>query len=261
MTRHSALFAGKVRHRRYLPRAHTFDYPLFMVYLDLDDIETVCAKSRYWSSDRRNLVEFRREDYLGAESELPLKAAVQQKILEKTGQAHQGPVHMLTHLRYWGFCFNPVSFYFCYHPNGEHLEHIVAEINNTPWNERYAYVLSSEQSTGSGGLYRFEFDKVFHVSPFMPMDLHYQWQFRLKQQSLAVHMRLYRRAHRIFDATLALRRQALTTRAMHIMPLKYPFLCVNVLWRIYWQALRLWLKRIPVYTHPQKQNMQTHTNL
>jgi len=245
----SRLYQGWVRHRRYLPKPHACRYPVFMSWLDLNEIDRVIEKSRFWSRERLNLVSFVRGDYLG-EQDQDLRAAVTERIKQQTGESFDGRICLLTHLRYLGFCFNPVSFYFCYPTDSEQPRFILAEINNTPWNERYCYLLDTEKSPHHPASWSFEFDKVFHVSPFMPMALRYQWRFSLKGENLLIHMTLLQEGERCFDATLLMQARQMNGRTMRTVPLKYPFLTLKVVFLIYWHALLLRLKGLPVYDHP-----------
>src|SRR5262249_12947006 len=137
----SCIYEGWVRHRRLTPVAHAFRYPLFMMYLDLDELDRVFAGRWLWSVTRPAIPRFKRADYFGDPS-LPLKQAVLQEVQRASGRAPKGPVRLLTHLRYWGYSFNPISLYFCFAPDGETLDGVVAEVRNTPWGERKPYVLT-----------------------------------------------------------------------------------------------------------------------
>jgi uncharacterized protein len=248
---HSRLFEGWIRHRRFKPKKHAFRYPVFMSWLDLDELDQVMAISKLWSLERFNLVSFFRKDYLGDAGQ-NLSTAVKNHIKEHTGEAFQGRICLLTHLRFLGFGFNPVSFYFCYPEGGEPLRYILADINNTPWDERFCYVLDTHHCPLNNEKWTFEFDKAFHVSPFMPMQLRYLWKFSLHGSNLTIHMQLQQDNECCFDATLQLQAQAMTRSVMRKMPLRYPFLTLSVVVSIYWQAFRLWLKGIPFYGHPDK---------
>ncbi len=245
---HEALASGTVWHRRTSPRTHAFRYRLYFSLLDVDRLNEIFAASRLWSLERFNLVTFRRSDYLGPPDRV-LGDAVRDRIQAEAGLRPDGPVLMLAHLRQWGCCFNPVTFYLSHH--GGKLAFIVAEVHNTPWGERHAYVLDCRGQSGPN--YRFIFDKTFHVSPFLPMQMGYDWRFQLDDQGLGVHMLVTEAGRECLSAGMKLEYQPLTARAMAAMPLKFPMITARVLAGIYWQALRLWLKRIPLHTHPERQ--------
>lgn len=255
----SALYVGQVQHRRHAPHPHAFRYPLFMLYLDLDELDRVFAGRWLWSVGRRNVAAFHRTDYLGDPS-VPLDEAVRRRYAEEAGRRPEGPIRVLTHLRYFGYAFNPVSFYYCFQADGETLDGIVAEITNTPWKERHSYVLpaseAQQMATSAASLpspvcvLRWCFEKRFHVSPFLPMACDYDWRFSAPGERLFAHMDVERRNGRDFDATLSLQRRPLTGRTLAACLLRYPWMTARVIFAIHWQALRLWLKRTPVYDHP-----------
>lgn len=245
----SALYRGRMRHRRHAPHPHAFGYPVAQLLLDLDELDSVFQRRWLWSVGRRNLAEFRRSDYLG-DPAIALADAVRARIAKALGRAPQGPIRLLTHLRYAGHTFNPVSFYYCYAADGSTLDCIVAEITNTPWKERHAYVLPVATADANGRALAWEFDKQFHVSPFMPMDCRYRWRFTAPGTDLHVHMQVWRDGARQFDADLVLQRHPITARGLAGVLLRFPLMTLQVVAAIHWQALRLWLKRNPVHDHP-----------
>jgi len=254
---HSCLYEGRVRHRRFEPKAHTFSYPVIYAYLDLDELDKVFEGRWFWSTTSPSPVRFRRVDYLG-DSKVSLKAAVRQRIERETGHFPSGPIRVLSHLRHFGFSFNPVSFYFCFDSTDSFVDTIVAEITNTPWNERHAYVLRRKQSFSHSKALRFRFGKVFHVSPFMPMDLQYDWAFGSPDQCLKVHMKNMNHDRTMFDARLTLERQPINGLTCARALIRFPMMPLKVMGAIYWQALKLFLKRMPFYSHPSKLTHATH---
>jgi len=250
-TLNSAIYEGSVTHRRHLPHPHAFTYRMAQLYLDLDELDQVFQGRWLWSVNRRNLAEWRRDDYLGA-PDTPLSDAVRDRVQTHTGYRPTGPIRMLAHLRYAGFVFNPVTFYYCYAEDGTTLETIVAEITNTPWRERHAYVLPVASATHYGRAMAWAFDKDFHVSPFMGMERRYDWRLTTPDDDLRVHMKVHSGEACEFDATLALARHPLGAASLARVLWRYPLMTAQVMAAIHWQALRLWLKRNPVHDHPGK---------
>ncbi len=247
----SGIYEGWVRHRRHAPHAHAFHYRVAMLYLDLGELDQLFAKHPLWSFEGRNLASFHRRDYM-APHDLPLDEAVRQRVSEVTGSRPQGPIRLLTHVRYAGYVFNPVSFYYCYGADGRTLETIVAEITNTPWKERHAYVLPVEHGQCQGRALKWDFAKRFHVSPFMAMRRDYRWRFTVPGPDLHVHMDVFDGALREFDATLVLKRRVLDRHGLTRVLLRFPLMTLKVFAAIHWQALRLLLKGNPIHDHPAR---------
>jgi DUF1365 family protein len=245
---HSRIYKGWVRHRRSAPQTHRFRYPLFMMYLDLAELPQLFDRVPFWSARRPALAWFRRSDYL-APHDLTLDQAVRDLVATRLGTRPEGPIRLLTHLRYFGHCMNPVSFYYCFDRTGERLEAIVAEITNTPWRERHAYVMRVAGTPRRRQ--RFRMPKDFHVSPFMPMGLEYRWSFSEPGDRLLVHMQNLAAGESVFDATLALEAVPITRGSLLRMLASHPPMTLAVIGAIYWQALRLWLKGTPFFAHPR----------
>jgi DUF1365 family protein len=232
--RASAIYSGVVSHARRGARAHAFSYRMYMLYLDLDELPGLSLRS------------FRRSDYLGDPSR-DLADEVRDRVEGALGFRPAGPVRLLTHVRSLGYVFNPVSFYYCFDAGGERLRAVVAEITNTPWGERHAYVLPA----GPDGAVS-TFDKAFHVSPFYPMEQTYDWRLGAPGERLEVEMVNLEKGLEVFRAGLAMRRRAFSAAGLRRAALLQPFMAWKVHAAIYWQALRLWVKGIPFHVHPAK---------
>ena len=248
----SAIYTGWVRHRRSTPRPHAFRYRLFMMYVDLAELDQVFRGRWFWSAYKPTLAWLRRADYFG-DPRVPLDRAVRDRVEQETSARPTGPIRMLTHLRYFGHCFNPVTFYYCFDRGGERVETIVAEITNTPWKERHAYVLHDQRAGVPAKTQRYRFAKNFHVSPFMEMTLDYDWTFSAPSAKLAVHMINRKDGNKLFDATMSLAKREITGTALASVLLRFPLMTLRVVTAIHWQALRLWWKRTPFHIHPAKQ--------
>jgi DUF1365 family protein len=244
----SALYEGRVRHRRFDDVAHAFELPLFLVYLDLAELDEVFRGRWLWSTTRPALARFRREDHLG-DPRVPLDRSVRDLVEARLGRRPAGPIRLLTHLRQLGLGFNPVSFFYCFDAGGRRLEAVVAEVTNLPWRERHCYVLAAER--GARGRHRFRTPKEFHVSPFMAMDLEYGWLLTEPGRSLVVRIESRRGGSRIFDAVLALHRREITGGSLARALVRYPAMTAQVIAAIHGQAFRLHRKGAPVHPHPR----------
>lgn len=246
------IYEGTIRHRRFRPVENRFQYRVFFMFLDLAHLGALSGIHPLWSGNGVNLAYFRRRDHMG-DAKVPLDRAMRDYLREKTGERPRGPIRILTHMRYFGHCFNPVSFYYCYDAADSQVETIVAEIHNTPWGQEHLYILPKEKSMHPSNQWRrHRFEKEFHISPFMDMHLHYDWRFRIPGKQLSVHMINYENGKRLFDASLSLVQKPVTRRNLTRMLWLYPAMTVKVVSLIYWQALKLLLKGTPFYTHPEK---------
>lgn len=249
MSSRSCLYEGVVRHRRFTPVEHEFRYRMFQLYLDLSELPEVFDGHSLWSARGPALAWFRRKDHLG-DPAVPLVDAVRDLVRSETGTAPEGPVTLLTHLRYFGYVMNPVSFYYLWDAAAERVETIVAEVHNTPWGERHCYVLPAADSLAPSPRSRFRRRKAFHVSPFLSMDYEYDWRFSRPGGTLSVQMENLRDGRPHLDVTLTLKRRPFSTGNLTRALLRYPFMTGKVIAAIYWQALRLKLKRVPFVPHP-----------
>jgi DUF1365 family protein len=230
----SCVYEGTIRHRRHQPVRHELRYPIALLFLDFDELPDVLDAHPLWSARRPALGWFRRADHLTAAAARDL-----------TGTS--GSVRLLAHARTYGHCFNPVSFYYCY--EGDRVEAVVAEVTNTPWGERHAYVL---RRGGAGRVLEDRIEKALHVSPFMGMDHHYHWRVVEPGEELLVHIDSIRDGRRAFDATLTLHRRELDRRMLNRMLWRYPAATAVAGARIYAHALRLKRKGAPCFPHPER---------
>lgn len=256
----SALYTGWVEHKRFTPTRHSFRYQVFMCYLDLSEIDRVLALSPLWSTSRFALARFRRQDYFDAGND-DLQSAIRNKIDSMLGIKLDGPIRMLTNLRYFGFIINPLTIYYCF-DKSDKLQALLLEVTNTPWGERHHYAIASNPELP---LHRTSFPKNLHVSPFHPMNIMYDWLSNTPGEQLDVFMNNRIMNNRtlesnrneeiqetVFNAHLRLERVAISGSALNKVLLVYPFMTLKVLASIYWQALKLFIKGNPLYSHPTR---------
>jgi len=276
----SCFYTGVVRHRRMTPKRHAFTFRTFMVYLDLDELDGVFKGCVGWSTRRPALARFRRADFMAdpdSGAARDLQSTVRDEVERQTGERPEGPIRLLTNLRYFGHSFNPVSIYYCFDPSGEKIEAIATQITNTPWRERHTYALLARdahnaRNPGARAL-RWGFAKQFYVSPFMPMQMAYDWTLSPPGKGLFVHMNVapapeasatqavaisaaitpsespLRPPSKSFDATLRLVRREITPARAALLLARYPAHTVSIVARIYFEALRLRLKGVPGVSH------------
>lgn len=250
----SAIYTGTVRHRRFSPKQHAFEYQVFMMYLDTREIEQVFSLSPFWSLTHFAPAQFKRSDFHitnenlnTQEKNLPsIDESVRSSVESAAGIKLTGPIRMLANLRYWGFNMNPISTYYCFDDSGENLVAILAEVHNTPWNERHAYVLTNDQFTKKQHI---SFKKQFHVSPFNPIHMDYRWISTNPSETLALHLENWQSDKKIMDATMTLVREEISASSLNKILIRFPWMTVKVISAIYWQALKLWWKGVPVFNH------------
>jgi len=243
----SRIYRGTLRHRRFTPRHHAFSYQVWMAWLDLDELPTLFDGVPGFSARGPALARFRREDYLGP-VHLPLKTAVREELTRQLGSAPQGRICMLTQLRTLGTSFNPISVYYVYDQQ-ERLSAVLGEVTNMPWRERTCYACQVMPERHS---HHAQFDKAMHVSPFNPMEMTYRWKFNTPAQQLYLHMENWQQEQRHFDATLTLEAAPATRGVLLSTLARQPWMSLKTVAGIHFEALRLWLKRVPVYNHPKR---------
>lgn len=255
----SQWLSGTLRHRRQGAVRHEFTYNTGMLALDVDEWHKVTDISPLFSLERFNWLSLKRKDYFQPETG-GLSADVRNHVQKTTGWWPDGAVELITYPRYFGYVFNPVSFYFCYRAGDEAREGaipkvILAQITNTPWKERHIYCLEttdSQPNSSGWASEKFGFRKRFHVSPFNGMEQYYQWTFSFHGPDLRIHMNVLEAGKKQFDATLVVHRCPLTRKHIHRNLRTLPVEAMKIISQIYWQAFRLKLKGASFHTHPDK---------
>jgi DUF1365 family protein len=245
---------GVLSHARRLPTQHKFRYRVFMLCVDLDQLEQTISSNRWISRERFNLLSYRREDFAG-DPKQPLSEHIRQRVEQECGERPAGPVRLLANFACLGYSLNPIAIYWCHDINGK-LTHMVGSVTSTPWGQRQDYVFKVPENTD--GRFELRNNKQMHVSPFMNMDMQYHWKISYQpdkatgQAGISVSIETIEKGQSVFTAALALTPQPLTSRSLFKALLRHPMMTGQVLVGIYWQALRLWRKHIPYIAHPDK---------
>ena len=261
----SAIYSGTVWHQRLSPKQHAFKYRVFMMYLDLDELDQVFAGNVFWSNNRWSPARFKRSDFFGDPAE-SLTDTVRDRVEQVTGKRPSGPIRLLANIRYWGFIINPISCYYCFDERGTRLEAVLLDVTNTPWNERHQYVLPCDSHTIEQQIM---FNKAMHVSPFMPMNMAYQWCGSAPDEQLEFSLSNFlndsdndthasgnsnsSNKRKVFSAGVNLQREEITPSALTMILWRFPLMTLKVFLGIHWQALKLWLKGLKIFTHPPHQ--------
>ena len=231
------VYVGTLRHRRFTPVPHTFTFPLFMVLLDVDRIGELMRASAFTSWNRFNWATFDDRDHLG-DPRRPLRERLRLDAARHGITLPDGAIFLLTHLRYLGYCFNPVSFFYCFDRGGR-LERVLAEVHNT-FGGSHQYWIAPHDTAA----------KALYVSPFLPPDLEYSFDFSRPEASLVAHMETRRDGVACFDATLCLERRPWTAREIRRALVRHPVMTAGVVAGIHWEAVKLWWKGVPAYDRP-----------
>jgi DUF1365 family protein len=255
----SALYFGTLRHRRFTPVRHEFTYGVHMAFLDIDRIPEILSRSALSSYNRFNWTSFHERDHFGDPAK-PLRARLAESAAEAGIHLPAGPIFLLTNLRYLGYCFNPISLFYCMGDGGcmgdgecmgESQPAILAEVHNT-FGETRLYWLSGANRIDSDNSLRFRCRKTMHVSPFNEMGLDYDFVLTPPGERLVAHMNTIKEGNSFFDATLTMERKPWTASNLHAALLRHPWMTLKVISAIHWEALRLFLKGAPVFTHPDR---------
>jgi DUF1365 family protein len=239
----SVLYLGTVRHRRGSEPSHEFTSKVWHALINLDDLPQLAEHVRGFSHNAFNLVGFDDRDHMGPTRE-PVRLKLERWLRARGVRTELGTVTLLTHLRVFGHVFNPVSFFFC-RDEGQVLRHVVAEVNNT-FGETYCYLLEAENDR-----VREEHDKVFHVSPFQPVDGRYRFRINAPGSRVSARIEVFREGRSVFDATLTEERRPLTGSSLVKTVARYPHTGLRTLGLIHLHALRLWIKRAPFHAKPE----------
>lgn len=242
------IYTGKLRHRRFRPREHRFTYSLFMAWVDIDRIPEQMARTPWTGYNRLRWACFDERDHFGNPA-LPLRERLARDAAAEGIELPGGPIYLLTHLRYLGYCFNPISLFYCYHPDGS-LDTVLAEVNST-FGERRTYWLTPRNLLASDHSLRYRCPKTMHVSPFMGMNLDYEFVLTQPAGSLVAHMNTIEPGTApLFDATLTLEHRPWNTKSVGVALARHPWMTAKVMVAIHWEALKLFLKKVPVFEHP-----------
>lgn len=237
----AAIFTGSVYHQRREPHRYHFRQPLLMLFINTAQIETFAQKFGWLA--RLGIISCRRQDYL-PDAQRPLTAAVLAALQQCSGIRASGPVYLLAQPRQFGNAYNPATFYFICDGGARHAAHLLIEVHNTPWGERFHYAghYAAGAATATSRM-----EKKQRVSPFNPLLMTYQWRYNQPRQKFFIRMRCLCDNKVHFQATLLLRRQPFTRRRLAAALLRQPFSAAFGLAAIYWHALRLWIKKTPHY--------------
>jgi len=247
----SAIYRGWVRHRRFGDIEHQFKYKVMFLWLDMDELEhpELFAQRPWFSTERFAALRYRASDYL-SQGESASKARVWDKVESLGGEYLDGPVRLLGQVRCFGLYFSPINVFYCY-DSSEKLRYVVAEVSNTPWNEKHWYLVSATDTQDT--------PKDFHVSPFMDLNMHYRWRIPAPSNTLCLHIENHT-SRKVFDATLVMRKQTFEQRELIKALLQIPVMSLHIVTGIYWQALRLWLKRVRYVPYPVQEKSHASKN-
>lgn len=242
----SALYPGHVTHARLKPRVHRLNYRIYSLLLDLDELDELDRRLKWFSVDRFNLFSFHRKDR-GDRSGCDLKGQVERAMRLAGVEPDGGRIRLLVMPRLLGWSFNPLSTYFCYRRDGA-LAAILWEVDNT-FHERHAYMIPVGEIDPDGEIVQ-HCDKAFYVSPFMDMDLHYEFRVHPPGETLSIRIDTSDAEGKVMGARHIACKKELTDRALLAAFFAIPLLTLRVIGGIHWEALKIWLKRVRLVSRP-----------
>jgi len=245
-------------HHRLAPKVHSFHYNVFMFYLDLDEIDSLSKKMKFMSRNRFNLFNFRDKDHLQLPRENPdtsknIREHITDYLKANGVNIGAGRIMVLTNLCTLGYQFNPVSFYFCYDDQDNAVCSIV-EVCNT-FLEMKPYFLGAD--TMKKDQFKLNTEKYFYVSPFIEMDTNFDFDLHIPGEKLQIKIDDYDKAgKRFFISTLSGERRPLKDSTLLYYFLSFPLITLKIIGLIHWQALKLWLKKIPYHRKNDDRELQ-----
>jgi len=240
------VYLGDVKHRRFAVKEHRFSYPLYMMWVDLNNLQQLNGVHKHLGTSGLKALKFNEADYFKNISDLyqlPIIERAHEQLAALGVNETFTHVYMLGQLRCFGVYFSPVNFYF-FGNNDTRFKYMIAEVSNTPWNERHYYLVPLEKKVN--------FKKVFSVSPFMNLDMNYHWHVKQLPDKTLIHIENKQNEELLFDATLRLKRKELTSEELSKLFKRFPAMTWSIFKGIYYQALKLFIKRVPFLGHSGK---------
>lgn len=247
MTISSALYRGRVTHRRVRPSVHSLRYNVFWLLLDLDDIDWADRKLRLFSRNRFNLLSFYDRDYADR-SGAPIRPQIDAYLSAADIDLDGGVVRLLTMPRVFGYVFNPISVYYCHHNDGR-LMAMVYEVTST-FGVRHSYVIPVPPEDQAEGIIRQGAAKALYVSPFMGMEMDYQFRGHAPSAHLDLLIQGFDAEGILISASVQAKRSPLADAALFSAAMALPLLTLKVMAGIHWEALKLWIKGVPLTQQP-----------
>lgn len=241
------IYSGTVWHRRLLPKAHQFNYKMLMAVIDLENIRTHCSPNTMLRHNRFAMLSVRDRDHFSENGD-SLYVNVQ-KLLPDNIKQQDHRIFLVSQLAHFGFAFNPISFFVITSNDYKNILGMILEVHNTPWGERHFYPMFNLQQ--SNDTFTAEFKKELHVSPFMPMDFLYQFSAQFNDKKMTMTLENWKNNTKHFEAGISLSHHPMTKKAVRQQFIKHPLSPYKAVAAIYWQALKLYVKRIPFYSHPE----------